>query len=90
MITGNVIDTAYSDNILYWIEIFISAPGNVVDHVVIERQTESTIVFGEGARDSYLGYVTLKVSNSSSCCCQPTPPCLLGGVRFCCFMGVCR
>ena len=18
------------------------------------------------------------------CCCQPTPPCLLGGVRFCC------
>ena len=33
----------------------------MVDHVIIERQSESTIVFGEGARDSYLGYVTLKV-----------------------------
>ena len=22
------------------------------------------------------------------CCCLPTPPCLLGGVRICCFTGV--
>lgn len=40
----------------------ISAPGNVMDHVIIERASESTIVFVEGARDAYLGYVTLKVS----------------------------
>ena len=33
---------------------------------------------------AYMGHVF------SCCCCQPTPPCLLGGVRFCCFMGVRR
>ena len=38
------------------------APGNVADHVVIERQSESTIMLADGARDAYLGYVTLKVS----------------------------
>ena len=32
-----------------------------MDHVIIERESESTIVFVEGARDAYLGYVTLKV-----------------------------
>ena len=31
-----------------------------------------------------------KLQCTLPCCCQPTPPCLLGGVRFCCFMGVCR
>ena len=25
-----------------------------------------------------------------TCCCQPNPPCLLGGVRFCCLTGVRR
>ena len=28
--------------------------------------------------------------NCCCCCCLPTPPCLLGGVRFCWFMGVHR
>ena len=39
-----------------------AAPGSVAEHVIIERQSESTIWFGEGARETYLGYVTLKVS----------------------------
>lgn len=39
-----------------------AAPGNVIDNVIIERGTESTITFVEGAKEAYLGYVTLKVS----------------------------
>ncbi|XP_074643961.1 F-box only protein 11-like [Tubulanus polymorphus] len=39
-----------------------AAPGNVTDHVIIERFSESTIMFIQGARESYLGYVTLKFS----------------------------
>ncbi|KAK2174892.1 hypothetical protein NP493_769g02005 [Ridgeia piscesae] len=39
-----------------------AAPGNIADHVILERQSESTIMFGEGACDAYLGYVTLKFS----------------------------
>lgn len=38
-----------------------AAPGNVIDNVIIERGTESTITFVEGAKEAYLGYVTLKV-----------------------------
>ena len=30
------------------------------------------------------------VETTTCCCCLPTHPCLLGGVRFCCFMGVRR
>jgi len=41
---------------------FLTAPGIVADNVIIERQSESTITFCEGAKDAYLGYVTLKVS----------------------------
>lgn len=33
-----------------------------MDHVVLERDRESTVVFVEGAREAYLGYVTIKVS----------------------------
>ena len=44
------------------VTILGAAPGNVAEHVVIERSSESTIVFGEGARDTHLGYLTLKVS----------------------------
>lgn len=40
---------------------FMSAPGNVMDQVIIERESESTIMFVEGARTAYFGYVTLKV-----------------------------
>ena len=32
-----------------------------MDHVIIEKETESTIMFVEGAKRAYLGYVTLKV-----------------------------
>ncbi|XP_055956912.1 F-box only protein 11 isoform X1 [Patella vulgata] len=39
-----------------------AAPGNVMDHVFIEREMESTIMFVEGANGAYLGYVTLKFS----------------------------
>ena len=46
--------------------IYSTAPGNVADHVTIERQSESTIMLADGARDAYLGYVTLKVSTTSS------------------------
>ena len=42
--------------------VFSPAPGNVAEHVVIERSSESTIVFAEGARNAYLGYVALKFS----------------------------
>ena len=33
----------------------------MIDHVIIERESESTIMFVEGAKDAYLGYVTLRV-----------------------------
>lgn len=38
-----------------------AGPGNVSDHVIIERQSESAVTFCEGAKDAYLGYVTLRV-----------------------------
>lgn len=41
---------------------FFLAPGNVAENVVLERESESTITFVEGAREAYLGYMTLKVS----------------------------
>jgi F-box protein 11 len=43
-----------------------AAPGHVSDHVIVERQSESTITFCEGAKESYLGYVTLKFSPDSN------------------------
>lgn len=43
------------------VSIIGAAPGNVMDHVIIERESESTVVFVEGARDgAYFGYITLK------------------------------
>lgn len=39
----------------------LTAPGNVAENVVLERESESTITFVEGATKSYLGYLTLKV-----------------------------
>ena len=39
----------------------ITAPGDVVDKVKIERENESTVVFTEGARNAYIGYITIKV-----------------------------
>jgi len=49
-------------SILWMTYFFVQGPGNVSDHVIIERQSESTVTFCEGAKDAYLGYVTLKVS----------------------------
>lgn len=37
-----------------------AAPGNVADNVILERESESTITFVEGAKEAYLGYVSLK------------------------------
>lgn len=39
-----------------------AAPGNVAENVVLERESESTIMFVEGAKQAYVGYVTLKFS----------------------------
>ena len=41
----------------------ISAGGlNVAEQVVIERQTDSVCICYEGAKETYVGYVTLKVN----------------------------
>lgn len=48
-----------------------AAPGNVIDNVIIERGTESTITFVEGAKEAYLGYVSLKVQFISILCRLP-------------------
>ena len=45
--------------------IDVAAPGDVVDKVKIERENESTVVFTEGARNAYIGYVTIKVKCTS-------------------------
>ncbi|UYV74626.1 FBXO11 [Cordylochernes scorpioides] len=42
------------------VAIIGAAPGNVAENVVLDRENESTITFVEGAREAYLGYVTLK------------------------------
>lgn len=44
------------------ISIIGAAPGNVAENVILERVSESTLMFMEGAHESYLGYVTLKFS----------------------------
>ena len=56
---------------IYVYELFIvfTAGGNVEDNVIIERDTESTIMFVEGARRAYLGYMTLKVRPDLSKLC---------------------
>ena len=51
-----IICSEYICHLMY----YFSAPDNVVDRVIIERQSESTIMFVEGAREAYLGHVTLK------------------------------
>lgn len=37
-----------------------AAPGNVAESVVLEREAGSTVMFVEGAKYAYVGYVTLK------------------------------
>ncbi|XP_013385972.1 F-box only protein 11 isoform X2 [Lingula anatina] len=44
-----------------------AAPGNVIDHVIIERQSESTVTFMEGANTAYFGHMTVKFSPDLTC-----------------------
>ncbi|KAK2727647.1 F-box only protein 11-like [Artemia franciscana] len=44
------------------VQLIGAAPGNIAENVIIERSSESAIVFVEGAKTGYLGYVTLKFS----------------------------
>lgn len=39
-----------------------AAPGNVAESIVLERESESTIMFVEGAKHAYVGHLTLKFS----------------------------
>lgn len=39
-----------------------AAPGNVAESVVLERESESTVMFVEGAKNAYIGHMTLKFS----------------------------
>lgn len=51
-------------NLKYVHHFILIAPGNVAENVILERDTDSTVTFVEGAKESYLGYITLKVSFS--------------------------
>jgi len=37
-----------------------AAPGNVAESVILERESESTVMFVEGAKQAYAGHLTLK------------------------------
>lgn len=39
-----------------------AAPGNVAESVILEREAGSTVMFVEGAKYAYVGYITLKFS----------------------------
>lgn len=39
-----------------------AAPGNVAESVILERESESTMMFVEGAKAAYAGHLTLKFS----------------------------
>ena len=39
-----------------------AAPGNVAESVILERESESTVMFVEGAKQAYAGHLTLKFS----------------------------
>ncbi|ERL85400.1 hypothetical protein D910_02820 [Dendroctonus ponderosae] len=44
------------------ISLIGAGPGNVAESVVLERESESTVIFVEGAKNDYAGYMTLKFS----------------------------
>lgn len=48
------------------VTIIGAAPGVVADAVIIEKETDSTVCFCEGSKNSYLGHVTVKFTPSSS------------------------
>lgn len=39
-----------------------AASGNVADSIVLERESESTVMFVDGAKHAYVGHMTLKFS----------------------------
>lgn len=39
-----------------------AAPGNVAESILLERESESTVMFVEGAKHAYVGHMTLKFS----------------------------
>lgn len=39
-----------------------AAPGNVAESIILERESESTVMFVEGAKQAYVGHMTLKFS----------------------------
>lgn len=39
-----------------------AAQGNVAESIVLERESESTVMFVEGAKNAYIGHMTLKFS----------------------------
>uniref|UniRef100_A0A182SNE4 F-box domain-containing protein n=1 Tax=Anopheles maculatus TaxID=74869 RepID=A0A182SNE4_9DIPT len=39
-----------------------AAPGNVAESIILERESESTVMFVEGAKHAYVGHMTLKFS----------------------------
>lgn len=39
-----------------------AAAGNVAESIVLERESESTVMFVEGAKNAYIGHMTLKFS----------------------------
>jgi F-box protein 11 len=39
-----------------------AASGNVAESIVLERESESTVMFVEGAKNAYIGHMTLKFS----------------------------
>lgn len=46
-----------------YIFLFVgAAPGNVAESVILERESESTVMFVEGAKQAYAGHLTLKFS----------------------------
>ncbi|XP_013794342.1 F-box only protein 11-like isoform X1 [Limulus polyphemus] len=38
-----------------------AAPGNVAENVILERECESTVMFTKGAREAFLGFLTLRL-----------------------------
>ncbi|KAK6635400.1 F-box only protein 11 [Polyplax serrata] len=44
------------------VSIIGAASGNVAESVILERETESTVMFVEGAKKAYAGHLTLKFS----------------------------
>ena len=51
----------YISNVLFY-SFTGASSGNVAENVILERESETTITFADGARTAYLGYMTVKFS----------------------------